>query len=77
MLKVLVITGPTATGKTKLGVTLARLFKRRVVSADSMQLYKNMVIGTAAPSKEEMMGIPHHLIGTVSPFERLIRLQDM
>lgn len=69
MTRVLVITGPTATGKTGLGVTLAGLFNGEIVSADSMQLYKGMVIGTAAPTEAEMKGIPHHLIGSVSPFE--------
>jgi tRNA dimethylallyltransferase len=67
--KVLVITGPTATGKTGLGVMLAELCGGEVISADSMQVYKGMVIGTAAPSEKEMRGIPHHLIGYVSPFE--------
>lgn len=69
MVKVLVITGPTATGKTGLGVLLAELLNGEVISADSMQVYSGMVIGTAAPSAEEMRGIPHHLIGYVSPFE--------
>ncbi len=63
------ITGPTATGKTGLGVALAELFGGEIVSADSMQIYRGMAIGTAAPSAEEMRGIPHHLIGCVSPFE--------
>jgi tRNA dimethylallyltransferase len=66
---ILVITGPTATGKTALGVQLAKALDGEVVSADAMQLYRGMVIGTAAPTQEEMQGIPHHLVGTVDPRE--------
>ncbi len=68
--KVLVITGPTATGKTKLGVALAKKFGGEVISADSMQIYKGMDIGTATPTAEEMSGIPHHLISSVDPREK-------
>lgn len=67
---ILVITGPTATGKTALGVRLARELGGEVISADAMQLYRGMVIGTAAPTPEEMQGIPHHLVGTVDPREQ-------
>ena len=63
--KVLVITGPTASGKTKLGIELAKIYD----GADSMQIYEHMDIGTAKPTEEEREGIPHHLIGYVSPFE--------
>ncbi len=66
---VLVITGPTATGKTALGVELAKKINGEVVSADSMQIYKFMDIGTAKVTPEETQGIPHHMVGTVSPFE--------
>ncbi len=66
---VLVITGPTATGKTALGVQLARELGGEVVSADAMQLYAGMVIGTAAPTEEETQGVPHHLVGAVPPSE--------
>ncbi len=66
---VLVITGPTATGKTAVGVRVARELSGEVVSADSMQIYRLMRIGTARPSPEEMQGIPHHMIDCVSPFE--------
>lgn len=66
---ILVITGPTATGKTALGVRLARELGGEVISADAMQLYRGMVIGTAAPTPEEMEGVPHHLVGTVDPAE--------
>ena len=66
---VLVITGPTATGKTELGVRIALALGGEVVSADAMQVYKGMVIGTAAPTAAEMKGIPHRLVGTVDPRE--------
>jgi tRNA dimethylallyltransferase len=67
--KILVITGPTATGKTALGVRLAELLDGEVVSADSMQIYAHMDIGTAKPTPSETRGVPHHLMGYVSPFE--------
>jgi len=66
---ILVITGPTATGKTALGVMLAKELGGEVISADAMQLYRGMVIGTAAPTPEETQGVPHHLVGTVDPRE--------
>ena len=66
---ILVITGPTATGKTALGVRLAKQLGGEVISVDAMQLYAGMVIGTAAPTAEETEGVPHHLVGTVSPAE--------
>ena len=59
---VLAVAGPTASGKTWLGVELAKRFDGEVVSADSMQIYKGMDIASAKPTKEEMQGIPHHLI---------------
>ncbi len=62
---VVVVAGPTASGKTSLAVKLAKKFDGEVVSADSMQVYKNMDIATAKPSKEEMEGVPHHLIGVI------------
>lgn len=67
--EVLVITGPTATGKTRLAVMAARAIGGEVVGADSMQIYKHMNIGTAKPTREEMEGIPHHMIDVCSPFE--------
>ena len=67
--EILVITGPTASGKTELGVSLAERLGGEVVSADSMQIYKYMDIGTAKPTEEEMRGIPHHMLSVVSPFE--------
>jgi len=64
---VLVVCGPTASGKTRLAVELAKGLGGEVVSADSMQIYKGMDIGTAKPTEEEMDGVPHHLIGFLEP----------
>ena len=61
----LVVTGPTASGKTALGVALAKEYDGEVVSADSMQIYKGLSVATAKPTEEEMEGVPHHLIGIV------------
>lgn len=61
--RVLAIAGPTASGKTWLGVELAKKYGGEVISADSMQIYKGMDIASAKPTVEEMQGIPHHLIG--------------
>ena len=66
-IKVLAVAGPTASGKTALGVVLAKLLGGEVVSCDSMQIYKGMKIGTAAPDEEERDGVPHHMIGVVDP----------
>lgn len=60
------ITGPTATGKTALGIALARALSGEIVSCDSMQVYKGLEIGTAQPDEEERSSIPHHLIGFLS-----------
>ncbi|MBR5826971.1 MAG: tRNA (adenosine(37)-N6)-dimethylallyltransferase MiaA [Clostridia bacterium] len=62
-----IIAGPTASGKTSLSIELAKRFNGEIVSADSMQIYKNMDIATAKPDEEEMHGIPHHLIGIINP----------
>ena len=67
--RVLVVTGPTATGKTRLGVMLARAIGGQVVSADSMQIYRRMDIGTAKPTPEETEGVPHHMIDVADPWE--------
>lgn len=68
-IKVISIVGPTASGKTKLAVKLARRFNGEIVSADSMQIYKGMQIATAKPTADETEGIKHHLIDFVSPNE--------
>ncbi len=65
--KVIAVVGPTASGKTALGVHLAKCFNGEVVSCDSMQIYNNMPIASAAPTKEETDGIPHHLVGFCDP----------
>lgn len=67
--KIVVITGPTATGKTALSVALAEKIGGEVVGADSMQIYKYMDIGTAKPTAEETHGVPHHMIDIVMPQE--------
>ena len=67
--RVVCVVGPTASGKTKMGVALAKRFNCEVVSVDSMQIYRGMAIGTAAPTTEEMEGIPHHMIGVADPAE--------
>lgn len=64
-----VITGPTATGKTALGVALAKILDGEVVGADSMQIYRGMDVGTAKPTAEEMDGVPHHMIDVADPAE--------
>ena len=66
---ILVICGPTASGKTALSVALARRLGGEVVSADSMQVYRRMDIGTAKPTAEETQGIPHHMIDVADPEE--------
>lgn len=66
---VIVIAGPTASGKTRLSIELAKLINGSIVSADSMQVYKYMDIGTAKPDKEEMSGVRHYMINEVDPDE--------
>ncbi len=77
--KLLVVSGPTASGKTKLAVTLALRHNGEVVSADSMQIYRRMDIGTAKPTPEEMRGVPHHMIDVADPEENfsVARYVDM
>ncbi len=69
MKKVIVLGGPTAVGKTGVSVELAKRLNAEIVSADSMQIYKNMMVGTARITDEEMDGIRHHLVGFVNPKE--------
>ena len=64
---VLAVVGPTASGKTALGVRLARRYGGEVVSADSMQIYTGMGVATAKPTAEEMGGVPHHLLDFQPP----------
>ncbi len=69
MNNIICIAGPTASGKTALAVELAKEFHGEVVSCDSMQVYRSMDIGTAKPAKEEMQGIPHHMLDVAEPDE--------
>ena len=68
--KIVCVVGPTACGKTTLGVLLAKKFNGEVVSADSMQIYRGMTVGTAAPTPEEMDGVPHHMVAVADPAEQ-------
>ena len=65
--EIIIICGPTASGKTALAVECAKLFDSQVVSADSLYVYKNLNIGTAKPNIKEMQGVKHHLIDVVEP----------
>jgi tRNA dimethylallyltransferase len=67
--KMIVIVGPTASGKTALSVALAKALDGEIISADSMQLYRGMDIGTAKVTPEEMQGIPHHMVDVLDPWE--------
>ena len=68
-IKLVSVVGPTASGKTRLAVELAKVFDGEIVSADSMQIYQGMRIATAKPTEEEKQGIPHHLMGFLPPEE--------
>ena len=68
--KIVVIGGPTASGKTSLSVKIAKQFDGEIISADSMQIYKGLDIGTAKATPEEQQGIPHHLVDILSPEQR-------
>lgn len=76
---VIVIVGPTASGKTKVSIELAKLINGEIISADSMQVYKYMDIGTAKPTVEEREGIEHYLIDEVFPDEEfnVVRFQEL
>lgn len=67
MKKIVCIAGPTGSGKTKLGIETAKKYNGEIISADSMQIYKKLNIGTAKPTEEEKEGIEHHLIDIISP----------
>lgn len=75
----IVITGPTAVGKTELSVALAKKIDGEIISADSVQVYKHMDIGSAKITKAEMQGIPHHLIDICEPAEafNIARFKDL
>ena len=67
--KLIILTGPTAVGKTDLSIRLARTVGGEIISADSMQVYRRMDIGTAKIRPEEMEGVRHHLIDKLEPTE--------
>ena len=75
----IVLTGPTAVGKTRLSIALAKAVDGEIISADSMQVYKYMDIGSAKITKEEMEGVPHYLIDVLDPKEEfhVVRFQEM
>ncbi len=77
--RVIVITGPTATGKSGAAVRLAKEIGGEIISADSMQVYRGMDIGSAKITPEEMQGVPHHLIDVMDPDEdyNVVRFQEM
>ena len=68
--KIIVIAGPTASGKTALSIELAKKINGEIISSDSMQIYKYMDIGTAKTTQEEMQGINHYLVDVIAPNER-------
>ena len=63
----IILTGPTAAGKTKLSIALAKAINGEIISADSMQVYRYMDIGSAKIKPEEMAGVPHHLVDVLEP----------
>ena len=65
----IILTGPTAVGKTALSIRLAKAVGGEIISADSMQVYRHMDIGSAKVTREEMDGVPHHLIDVLEPEE--------
>ena len=75
----IVITGPTASGKTALSVRLAKEIDGEIVNADSMQIYKHMDIGSAKITKEEMCGVKHYLVDELEPYEEfnIYRFKEM
>ena len=75
----IILTGPTAVGKTKASIGLAKMLNGEIISADSMQVYKYMDIGSAKIVPEEMQGVPHHLIDVLEPDEEfhVVKFQEM
>lgn len=75
----IILTGPTAVGKTAASIELAKAVNGEIISADSMQVYKYMDIGSAKITKEEMDGVPHHLVNVLDPMEdfNVVRFQQM
>lgn len=69
MTRIIAVVGPTASGKTALGIALAKALDSEIISADSMQIYRGMPIGSGAPTPEELEEVPHHFIGVRSPSE--------
>ena len=67
--KMILLTGPTAVGKTELSIALAKKYNGEIISADSMQVYRHMDIGTAKIRPEEMQSVPHYLIDCLEPDE--------
>lgn len=67
--KVIIVAGPTASGKTALGIELAKKYNGEIVSADSMQIYRSMDIGTAKATAAEQAAVPHHMLDVISPWE--------
>ena len=74
-----ILTGPTAIGKTKLSIALAKAIGGEIISADSMQVYKHMDIGSAKIRPDEMQGVPHYLVDVLEPWEEfhVVRFQQM
>ena len=79
MKNLVILTGPTAVGKTSLSINLAKAINGEIISADSMQIYKGMDIGTAKIMPEEMDGVTHHLIDVIDPTEdfHVVRFKEM
>lgn len=75
MRRIIVLLGPTAVGKTKVAIELALALDGEIVSADSMQLYKKMTIGSAKPSPEEINQVPHHLVDQIDPSQHFTAAQ--
>ena len=67
--KLIIIAGPTAVGKTRCAVNIAKYFRTEIVSCDSMQIYREMYIGSAKPTEEEQDGVKHYLVDEIDPKE--------